>query len=1074
MYVPLRALGIAIALPLLMTACLPEKATEVADKNQLLAFGANYLVVEDSELRGQIILSGSLGPSASFQLVDSPKKGKVELQKNGKFTYTCFSNQTGRDSFTAVAVTSSARTSNIVEIFLDITDVNDLPSGADEKVQTMENTAITVNVLENDSDPESPNSALTVSGVGAPSDGMAIISGDRRSITYTPRNGYYGNDMFTYQIRDAEGGVAQAKVEVNVKAVNDGKPVPGDDIETTIEDPPTPLVIDALENDTDVDNDLLVISLIPPQPQLKGTVAIVGNKLQYTPQTDFNGKETFSYVVSDNMGGVSLGNVEVTVTPVNDNPEANPDSAKGFEDQFVMIDVLKNDNDLKDPLDVISIASSDALSKNGGTTSVVSGQIRYNPPANASGMDEFNYTITDSKGGSATAKVTVEVEDINDPPVAGFDSRTIAEDVSYIGDNLNRLISDIDDLGVNLVGVTLNVITPPSHPSVQPPTFELLNAATGAFILHKGQDYFGQVEVNFRAQDARGELSNFGKFTFFIENRNDAPVVKPIPQVVALSGEPVELIIPVEDVDGDTLTITPAGASNGGVTATLNGSITQDGSGKFFYTSNPGYAGSDAANFNISDGQFTVGAQVDILINSNNRAPTAFNADVIMSVGQSMQITLNATDPDSGDELMYFTIRNGALTPIPFPGNVITFTAQAAQGNEDMFQFYVKDKRGTGLKSNEAIVHVHLRSNYHQVFVTKFNYTSQQMQQRSNSSSSGIPGADALCQDEANAAGLTGTWLALLSDDFSHARERINFSGPIVDVNNEIIANDFNDLWDGSVIRPIDKLANGDSIVMKTEGAIPGREYSRIFTGSSSDGQKLTGRNCNNWLATPSNLPTTPIVSHGYTNAPSVWFAADIGSSVCTSFGMRLYCARREPEQRYFGTRPIENYALTSGVDNANAGFLPSWQYPADVSLYKKIVFHVRDRKNHSPGCGRSSGYEIAITNKNQTNFYQRTGHTGVWYSVRACVYDVEDKLVSSHLGTVKSNGPSEWRNPDLQGDINGNGTVEPADILFINSYLTASLDSLGEKPADTAGTLFIDPDGDNYCSASDLQLAGK
>ncbi|WP_337220321.1 Ig-like domain-containing protein, partial [Vibrio parahaemolyticus] len=62
----------------------------------------------------------------------------------------------------------------------------------------------------------------------------------------------------------------------------------------------------------------------------------------YTPDDNYVGKDTFTYVVTS--GGVSESTtVNVDVTPVNDAPVAKDDTAITDEDTPVTIDVLSND-----------------------------------------------------------------------------------------------------------------------------------------------------------------------------------------------------------------------------------------------------------------------------------------------------------------------------------------------------------------------------------------------------------------------------------------------------------------------------------------------------------------------------------------------------------------------------------------------------------------------------------------------------------------------------------------------------------------------------------------------------------
>src|SRR5207244_2970783 len=76
--------------------------------------------------------------------------------------------------------------------------------------------------------------------------------------------------------------------------------------------------------------------------------------------------------------------------------------------------------------ETLSIQSSANGAK--GTTSIVAGKVRYTPNANAFGADSFTYVLLDSRGGTATATVSITINEVNDAPTAVNDSATTNED----------------------------------------------------------------------------------------------------------------------------------------------------------------------------------------------------------------------------------------------------------------------------------------------------------------------------------------------------------------------------------------------------------------------------------------------------------------------------------------------------------------------------------------------------------------------------------------------------------------------------------------------------------------------
>jgi subtilisin family serine protease len=92
-------------------------------------------------------------------------------------------------------------------------DPNQAPVARIDEATTPKNTAVTVNVLANDGDPD--GDSLDVTGVGQPANGTAAVNGDD-TVTYTPSSGFHGTDSFTYSISDGKGGTASSTVRVIV------------------------------------------------------------------------------------------------------------------------------------------------------------------------------------------------------------------------------------------------------------------------------------------------------------------------------------------------------------------------------------------------------------------------------------------------------------------------------------------------------------------------------------------------------------------------------------------------------------------------------------------------------------------------------------------------------------------------------------------------------------------------------------------------------------------------------------------------------------------------------------------
>jgi len=112
-------------------------------------------------------------------------------------------------------------------------------------------------------------------------------------------------------------------------------------------------------------------------------------------------------------------------TAVNRDPVARDDEEYGQEDEALTIDLVANDTDAdSDPLEVTEVSQP----AHGAVVDQHDGTVTYTPHANYSGSDEFTYSISDGNGGSASATVTVQIDPVQDVPVAADDAFEVAQD----------------------------------------------------------------------------------------------------------------------------------------------------------------------------------------------------------------------------------------------------------------------------------------------------------------------------------------------------------------------------------------------------------------------------------------------------------------------------------------------------------------------------------------------------------------------------------------------------------------------------------------------------------------------
>ncbi|HNQ92922.1 MAG TPA: hypothetical protein PKI93_08345, partial [Alphaproteobacteria bacterium] len=141
----------------------------------------------------------------------------------------------------------------------------------------------------------------------------------------------------------------------------------------------------------------------------------------------------------------------------------------------------------------------------------------------------------------------------------------------------------------------------------------------------------------------------------------------------------------------------------------------------------------------------------------------------------------------------------------------------------------------------------------------------------------GLIGADNDCQSAATTAGYSGTWTAILSSSTVNAADRLSFNwATLKRPDGAIVANGWNDLWDGTIQNPINVTQNGTSI------------STSVWTNTSSSGVRASSTysvTCNDWT---SGAVVTSATGIGTTaSALSNWI---YNTGNCYNNSRSLYC----------------------------------------------------------------------------------------------------------------------------------------------------------------------------------------
>ncbi|HIF6125643.1 TPA: tandem-95 repeat protein, partial [Vibrio parahaemolyticus] len=502
---------------------------------------------------------------------------------------------------------------------LVVNRVNDAP--------TVEN-AIADQVLSEDFDAytidlnevfKDSDSSLEFSVSGNNSIQISIVNG---VATITPTADWNGKETITFTAKDPSGESVNQTVDFTVAPVVDIEADSADVVEDT------PTIINVLGNDTFESTDK-VVSLDAENGPKNGTV-IVNNDgtVTYTPDDNYVGKDTFTYVVTS--GGVSESTtVEVNVTPVNDAPVAKDDIATTQEDTAVTIDVLTNDTDVDG--DTLSIQSASVPSDQ-GTVEIVDGKLVFTPAENFNGDAEITYTVTDGAlTDQATVKVTVNA--LNDTPEveSNIADQTLAEDFTPYTIDLNTAFSDVD----NVDGELTFSVSGNSNVNV--------SIENGIATISPTADWNGSEILTFTATDPSGEsvsqTVNFTVTPLADIEADKTTVVEDTPTIIKVLGNDTF------EGDGKVVSLdTNNGPANGTVSVNPDGSVT--------YTPNDNYVGKDTFTYVVTSGGVSESTAVEVNVTPVNDAPVA--KDDIATTQEDTAVTIdvlpNDTDVD-GDKL---------------------------------------------------------------------------------------------------------------------------------------------------------------------------------------------------------------------------------------------------------------------------------------------------------------------------------------------------------------------------------------------------------------------------------------
>jgi large repetitive protein len=214
-----------------------------------IAIADTATVAEDAPATIEVLLNdlGLEDAPITVAIVMPPATGQAIVNGDSTVTYTPNADLNGSDAF-VYSITDADGDTSTATVSVTVGAVNDPPVAIADMASTAFETAVDIDVLANDSDPD--GDALSVTSASGADNGTVSVNADG-TVHYVPNAGFQGMDDFVYTIADPNGGTAGATVVVAVGVPPAGGDADGDQVPDASDN--CPGVANPDQRDTDLD-----------------------------------------------------------------------------------------------------------------------------------------------------------------------------------------------------------------------------------------------------------------------------------------------------------------------------------------------------------------------------------------------------------------------------------------------------------------------------------------------------------------------------------------------------------------------------------------------------------------------------------------------------------------------------------------------------------------------------------------------------------------------------------------------------------------------------------------------------
>ena len=633
---------------------------DVADSAGADAGGIVVTTIDSSAEAEKAVNAGGVNIDGTY--------GTLNIKADGTYTYTLTADlndlddgETREDVFTYGVKDGDSVGADTADLKITINGENDPPvavadpEGEAEAYEVLEDGVLSVSiadgVLSNDTDAD--GDTLTASLVTDVAHGTLVLNANG-SFTYTPDDDYNGADSFQYRAYDGAVYSNTVTVDIGVTPVQDAF----DDTASTQQN--IPVTIDVLgDNDSFEDPAHQLLEVSDPA---HGTAEIVDGQVKYTPDTDYEGSDSFTYTVNSADGqGNETATVNITVMDTQPEIDMSQSGMDVDEGHLIIgndyVDPQTSDPETTDTGSIGFKTGDQPFTLNIGSATFTSLAAITAASGTTMGTEHGTLTfgaLTGPVDGEYTLAYSYQLDEAEDHSTNDADpgqDRILVTLIDNDGDNVGNqyiTVGIVDDKPVGFDPDSAFVIDGSGVASDIPLNF---TNSVGADDL--GSVVFTPIAGDNTAKDINGNILKIDGKPLFVYTSDDGleltvATANPYDGVIDEGGETVALTF---NIVGDTYTLT----SNNGVISN----------------------GTDLSNADLS-GVRGGNAEDLLLIDAFESSSNSLLDVLATGVGNSTDNTVNSND---------FSMGVGAGNDVDFKGTGDVLTLEFVSGLSDTDEF---------------------------------------------------------------------------------------------------------------------------------------------------------------------------------------------------------------------------------------------------------------------------------------------------------------------------------------------------------------------------------------------------